>query len=130
MWVLLTCQALQFACGRARHRATRSFPMPDTAIDPIPKQGKFRRALAAVGAWLQALDYTGFDLTGNCLCGLGTLGVDRLEVGCDLRMAIHRSEHWKPEEDRQLLEFVESGKSWVLISAILKRSVRSLQDRY
>ena len=39
----------------------RSFPMPDTAIDPIPKQGKFRRALAAVGAWLQALDYTGFD---------------------------------------------------------------------
>ena len=37
--------------------------MPDTAIDPIPKQGKFRRALAAVGAWLQALDYTGFDYT-------------------------------------------------------------------
>ena len=35
--------------------------MPDTAIDPIPKQGKFRRAL--VGAWLQALDYTGFDYT-------------------------------------------------------------------
>jgi hypothetical protein len=35
--------------------------MPDTAIDPIPKQGKFRRALAAVGAWVQALDYTGFD---------------------------------------------------------------------
>jgi hypothetical protein len=24
--------------------------MPGTAIDPIPKQGKFRRALAAVGA--------------------------------------------------------------------------------
>ncbi len=37
--------------------------MPDTAIDPIPKQGKFRRALAAVGDWLQALDYTGFDYT-------------------------------------------------------------------
>jgi hypothetical protein len=35
--------------------------MPDTAISPIPKQGKFRRALAAVGAWLHALDYTGFD---------------------------------------------------------------------
>src|ERR1700675_1582328 len=58
-----TCQALRFAGGRARHRATRSFPMPDTAIDPIPKQGQFRRALAAVGAWLQALDYTGFDYT-------------------------------------------------------------------
>ena len=37
--------------------------MTDTAIHPIPKQGKFRRALAAVGAWLQALDYTGFDYT-------------------------------------------------------------------
>ena len=37
--------------------------MPDTAIDPVPKQGKFRRALAAVGAWLEALDYTGFDYT-------------------------------------------------------------------
>jgi hypothetical protein len=37
--------------------------MADTAIHPIPKQGKFRRALAAVGAWLQALDYTGFDYT-------------------------------------------------------------------
>jgi hypothetical protein len=37
--------------------------MPDTAIDPIPKQGNFRRALNAVGAWLQALDYTGFDYT-------------------------------------------------------------------
>ena len=31
----------------------------DTAIYPIPKQGKFRRALAAVGAWLQALGETG-----------------------------------------------------------------------
>jgi len=35
--------------------------MPDTTIDPIPKPGKFRRALGAIGAWLQALDYTGFD---------------------------------------------------------------------
>jgi hypothetical protein len=35
--------------------------MPDKAIDAIPKQGKFRRALATVGAWVQALDYTGFD---------------------------------------------------------------------
>jgi hypothetical protein len=37
--------------------------MADTAIHPIPKQGKFRRSLAAVGAWLQALEYTGFDYT-------------------------------------------------------------------
>src|SRR5258708_30725845 len=58
-----TCQALGLAGGRARHRATRRFPMADTAIHPIPKQGKFRRELAAVGAWLQALDYTCFDHT-------------------------------------------------------------------
>src|ERR1700676_5089417 len=50
-----TCQALRLVGRRTRHRATRSFPMADTAIHPIPKQGKFRRALAAVSAWLQAL---------------------------------------------------------------------------
>ena len=44
--------------------------MPDTAIDPVPKQGKFRRALAAVGSWLQALDYTGFDCTLDRIEGL------------------------------------------------------------
>jgi HAMP domain-containing protein len=44
--------------------------MPDTAIDPVPKQGKFRLALAAVGAWLQALDYTGFDYTLDRIEGL------------------------------------------------------------
>ena len=44
--------------------------MPHTAIDPVPKQGKFRRALAAVGAWLQALDYTGFDYTLDRIKGL------------------------------------------------------------
>src|ERR1700730_10402824 len=58
-----TCKALRLACGRARHRATRSFRMTDTAIHPIPKQGKFRRALAAVGAWLLALDSSSFDYT-------------------------------------------------------------------
>jgi hypothetical protein len=44
--------------------------MPDTAIDPVPKQEKFRRALAAVGAWVQALDYTGFDYTLDRIEGL------------------------------------------------------------
>ena len=37
--------------------------MTDTANHPIPKQGQFCRALAAAGAWLQALDYTSFDYT-------------------------------------------------------------------
>src|ERR1700730_2950851 len=31
-WDMRTCQALGLAGGRARHRATRSFPMADTAI--------------------------------------------------------------------------------------------------
>ena len=46
-----------------------------------------------------------------------------------LVMGSHRSEHWKPEEDVRLIELIEAGKSWVLISAILKRSVKTLQDR-
>lgn len=33
--------------------------MTDTAIRPIPKQGKFSRAFATVGAWNEALEYTG-----------------------------------------------------------------------
>jgi hypothetical protein len=32
-------------------------------------------------------------------------------------MAIHRGNHWTPEEDQRLLELIGSGKSWVLISA-------------
>jgi hypothetical protein len=44
-------------------------------------------------------------------------------------MAVHREDHWKPEDDRRLRELVEAGRSWVLISAILKRSIRSPQDR-
>jgi hypothetical protein len=35
--------------------------MTDTANHLVPEQGKFRRALAAVFAWLEAMDYTSFD---------------------------------------------------------------------
>jgi len=37
--------------------------MPDTANRSVPEQGRFRRALAAVGTVLQSLDSTGFDYT-------------------------------------------------------------------
>ena len=37
--------------------------MTDTANHLVPGQRRFRRALAAVYAWLQAMDYTGFDYT-------------------------------------------------------------------
>jgi hypothetical protein len=42
-------------------------------------------------------------------------------------MAIHRGDHWTPEEDQRLLELIGSGKSWVLISALLKRSQLSIR---
>jgi hypothetical protein len=63
-------KACGLRAGEPGIAATRSFPMPATAIDPVPKQGKFRGALAAVGAWLQALDYTGFDYTLDRIEGL------------------------------------------------------------
>ncbi len=37
--------------------------MKDTANHRVPEQGKLRRALAVVFAWLQAMEYTGFDYT-------------------------------------------------------------------
>lgn len=37
--------------------------MTDTPNHLVPAQGKFRRALAAVGAFLQGMDYTSFDYT-------------------------------------------------------------------
>ncbi|WP_284944273.1 hypothetical protein [Acidisoma cladoniae] len=37
--------------------------MTDTAIHLVPEQGKFRRALAAVWAFLQAMESTSFDYT-------------------------------------------------------------------
>jgi DNA-binding NarL/FixJ family response regulator len=44
-------------------------------------------------------------------------------------MAIHRENQWTPEEDQHLLALIGSGKSWVLISALLKRSQRTIKDR-
>jgi HAMP domain-containing protein len=35
--------------------------MTDTANHPVPEQGKFRRALGPVFAWLQAMDYSSVD---------------------------------------------------------------------
>jgi polyhydroxyalkanoate synthesis regulator phasin len=37
--------------------------MTDTANHLVPKQGKFRRALAVVFSWLQAMEYTSVDHT-------------------------------------------------------------------
>jgi hypothetical protein len=37
--------------------------MTHTANHSVPEQGKFRRTLAAVGAWLDALEHTSYDYT-------------------------------------------------------------------
>jgi hypothetical protein len=37
--------------------------MTDTTNHSVPERGKFRRALAGVGTFLQALEYTSFDYT-------------------------------------------------------------------
>ncbi len=37
--------------------------MTHTANHAVPEQGKFRRALAVVFAYLQAMEYTGLDYT-------------------------------------------------------------------
>ena len=37
--------------------------MTDTANHLVPEWGKLRRALAAVFAWIDAMDYTSFDYT-------------------------------------------------------------------
>jgi hypothetical protein len=37
--------------------------MSDTANHLVPEQGKLRRTLAAVFAWIEAMDYTSFDYT-------------------------------------------------------------------
>ena len=37
--------------------------MIETVNHLVPEQGKFRRALAAVFAWIEAMDYTSFDYT-------------------------------------------------------------------
>jgi hypothetical protein len=44
-------------------------------------------------------------------------------------MAGHRGSQWTAEEDRRLLDLIRMNKSWVLISAALSRSVKSIRDR-
>jgi hypothetical protein len=41
----------------------------------------------------------------------------------------HRGTKWTPEEDRRLLDLIKAGKSWVFISANLKRPVKSIRIR-
>ena len=42
---------------------------------------------------------------------------------------LHRGSNWTAREDRQLLDLLAVGKSWVLISVSLKRPLKSVQVR-
>ena len=41
----------------------------------------------------------------------------------------HRGSNWTPEEDRRLFDLIEAKKSWVFISANLKRPAKTVRDR-
>ena len=47
----------------------------------------------------------------------------------DLMVVQDRGTNWTPEEDRRLLDLIEANKSWVFISANLKRPVKTIRDR-
>jgi|KBSMisStaDraftv2_1062788.scaffolds.fasta_scaffold3134679_1 hypothetical protein len=56
-------------------------------------------------------------------------GRDRAE-GEEMSGAARRQSNWTAEEDRRLLELVEAQKSWVFISANLKRPERSAREHF
>jgi hypothetical protein len=42
----------------------------------------------------------------------------------------HRGSKWTPDEERRLLDLVKDRKSWVFISARLKRPAKTAKDRF
>ena len=50
--------------------------------------------------------------------------------GEEMTGAARRQSNWTAEEDRRLLELVEARKSWVFISANLKRPESSARERF
>jgi len=57
--------------------------------------------------------------------------LQRLEIKKANRMtgAQRRGTNWTPEEDRRLFDLIEAGKSWVFISANLKRPAKTIHER-
>jgi hypothetical protein len=43
--------------------------------------------------------------------------------------AQRRGNNWTPEEDRRLFDLIEARKSWVFISASLKRPTKTIHER-
>jgi hypothetical protein len=78
---------------------------------------KLNRRAQAVGGRLET---SRFVVIPSCRKKQGKQGSD---------MAGHRGSQWTAEEDRRLLDLIRMNKSWVLISAALSRSVKSIRDR-
>jgi hypothetical protein len=53
----------------------------------------------------------------------------RIAWGGEMAGAQRRGTNWTPEEDRRLFDLIETGKSWVFISAKLKRPAKTIHDR-
>jgi hypothetical protein len=43
--------------------------------------------------------------------------------------AQQRGSNWTPEDDRRLLDLIEARKSWVLVSANLRRPAKTIRNR-
>jgi hypothetical protein len=50
-------------------------------------------------------------------------------LGKTMTGAARRQSNWTPEQDRRLFDLIEAGKSWVFISANLKRPAKTIRDR-
>jgi hypothetical protein len=57
------------------------------------------------------------EMCGKCRSPTGRARAESEEM----MVAQRRQGHWTPDEDRRLLELIKAGKSWVFISANLKR---------
>ena len=50
-----------------------------------------------------------------------------IELGLKAKRCVMPRVRWTPEEEERLLNLIASGKSWTLISGMLKRSMKSVK---
>jgi DNA-binding NarL/FixJ family response regulator len=53
--------------------------------------------------------------------------IRRLAGGKQKDDCVMPRERWTPEEDERLLNLIAAGKSWTLISSMLKRSMKAVK---
>ena len=50
-----------------------------------------------------------------------------MELGLKAKRCVMPRVRWTPEEEERLLNLIAAGKSWTLISGMLKRSMKSVK---